>query len=98
MTVYVRSISNYRVALNLEPTNWDPVLLSNYTSLTWDYNGMLLEPGDIIEVTLTLSIDYSPTLVKYLLTELFKTQFRHKYNCILKNVNLNSVLDDTSIW
>jgi len=67
ITVYVRSISNYRVTLNLRAEDWTPATLSDHMTLSWDYNGTALNPDEIIQVTLTLSIEYSPSLVNYLI-------------------------------
>ena len=69
VTVYIRSISNYEVTINLNATDWNPANVSEYMTLSWDYNGTPLNPGEIIQVTLTLSISYSPSFVSYLIAE-----------------------------
>ena len=66
VTVYIRSISNHQVILNLDATDWNPTSVSDYMNLSWDYNGVLLDPGETIQVTLTLSIPSSYSFVEYL--------------------------------
>lgn len=56
VTVYVRNEGNVAVTLNMSTENWDPPEASSYITLSWDYSGQTLEPGESIGVTLTLSI------------------------------------------
>jgi len=56
VTVYVRNEGNVAVALDMSTENWDPPEASSYITLSWDYSGQILEPGESIQVTLTLSI------------------------------------------
>jgi hypothetical protein len=67
VTLYVRSISNYKITLNLNVTDWMPANISDYMTLSWDYNGTHLNPGEIIPVTLTLSTSYSDSFIFYLI-------------------------------
>lgn len=67
MTLYIRSVSNYKVTLNLNATNWIPANISDYMTLSWDYNGTQLNPSEIIQVTLTLSPSFSNSFVRYLI-------------------------------
>lgn len=67
VTVYIRSISNYQIILNLNATDWNPADVSDYMNLSWDYNGTLLNPGETIPVMLTLSIPSSYSFVNYLI-------------------------------
>jgi hypothetical protein len=67
VTFYVRSISNYKITLNLNVTDWMPANISDYMTLSWDYNGTHLNPGEIIPVTLTLSTSYSDSFIFYLI-------------------------------
>lgn len=69
VTIYIRSISNYKVTLKLNATDWNPANVSEYTNLSWDYNGTPLNPGETIQVTLTLSIPSYPSFVRYLIDE-----------------------------
>jgi len=65
-TVYVKSVSNFRVTLNLNITDWNPVEISDYLTISWDYNGTLINPGEIIPVTMTLSASSSDDFINYL--------------------------------
>lgn len=67
VTVYIRSISNNQIILNLNATDWNPTEVSDYMNMSWDYNGTLLNPGETIPVMLTLSIPSSYSFVNYLI-------------------------------
>jgi hypothetical protein len=67
VTVYVRSISNHQIFLNLDARDWDPTAVSGYMDISWDYDGTLLNPGETIPVTLTLTIPSSHSFVSYLI-------------------------------
>ena len=65
-TVYVKSVSNFRVTLNMFLTDWDPAEISDYLTISWDYNGTILNPGEIIPVNMTLSAPSSDDFINYL--------------------------------
>ena len=65
-TVYVKSISNFRVTLNIFLTDWDHVEISDYLTISWDYNGTIINPGEIIPVVMTLSASSSDSFIYYL--------------------------------
>jgi hypothetical protein len=65
-TVYVKSVSNFRVTLNMFLTDWNPVEISDYLTISWDYNESILNPDEIIPVTMTLSASSSDAFVNYL--------------------------------
>jgi hypothetical protein len=65
-TVYVKSVSNFRVTLNMSLTDWNPAEISDYLTISWDYNGAILNPGEIIPVTMTLSASSSDAFINYL--------------------------------
>jgi hypothetical protein len=65
-TLYVKSVSNFRVTLNMSLTDWNPVEISDYLTISWDYNGTILNPGEIIPVTMTLSASSSDAFIDYL--------------------------------
>ena len=67
MTLYVRSISNYKVTLNLNATDWMPANISDYMTLSWDYNETRLNPGEVIPVTLSLSTSFSDPFIYYII-------------------------------
>jgi len=67
VTFYVRSVSNFEATLNLNATNWNPVNISDYMSLSWSYNETPLNPGEIVQVTLTLSASSSDAFTHFLI-------------------------------
>jgi hypothetical protein len=68
VTFYVRSISNIEATLRLTATNWNPANLSEYMTLSWNYNRTPVQPRQVIQVTLTLSASSSYALIHYLIT------------------------------
>jgi hypothetical protein len=67
VSFYLLSISNFEAILNLYTTNWNPANISDFMDLSWNYNGTLLNPGEIIPVTLTLSASSSDSFIRYLI-------------------------------
>ena len=63
---YIKSASNFVVTLTFSLTDWNPVEISDYLTISWDYNGTLIEPGEIIPVTTTLSASSSDAFIDYL--------------------------------
>ncbi len=66
VTLYIRSFSNDEATLVIESTNWNPVDMSEYMKLSWDYNGTVIHPGGVIEVALTLSVSSSEQFIEYI--------------------------------
>lgn len=67
VTIQIRNISNFNTTLYLETVYWNPVNLSDYMNLTWDYKNQTVQPGAMVEVTLTLSVSSSSSFFYYLL-------------------------------
>ena len=78
ITIYLLSVSNVETTLSLTKANLTfyntnevaihpPNNISIYMNLSWDYNGSVVKPGGVIQVTLTLSADYSPDFISYLI-------------------------------
>lgn len=65
--LYLKSVSNVETTLNLTALNWNPPNISDYLNLSWSYYGTPLEPGEVIQVTITLSASPSNSLVQYLI-------------------------------
>jgi hypothetical protein len=79
VTLCIESTSNTKTALHLETANWallnsqnaivfGPNQTTSYLSLTWNYNGTTVNPGQIIPVTLTRYITDAPTFAHLLIT------------------------------
>ncbi len=78
VTLYLRSTSNIETTLKLETTNWTfnnsennivagPSNSTPYMNLTWNYKDTTVRPGETIQVTLTLSVDYSTDFIEFLI-------------------------------
>ena len=68
VTFYVRSISNVKTVLQINATNWNPTNISNNMDLSWNYDETPINPGEVIQVTITLSTTYSKPFVEYLMS------------------------------
>lgn len=66
-TVYIRNEAKQNVNLAVDTTNWQPENISRYMNLTWDYNGVAVFPGEIIQVTFALSSSSSLDFTNYLI-------------------------------
>jgi len=78
VTIYLLSISNIETTLNQTKANLafynvtevaihPPNNIAAYMNLSWNYNGSVVKPGDVVQVTLTLSAIYSLDFVSYLI-------------------------------
>jgi hypothetical protein len=56
-TVYIKNNGDTNVVLSLATENWTPSNADDYMSLTWNYNGSAIGPGQVREVRLTLNVD-----------------------------------------
>lgn len=43
----------------MSTTNWNPSRAAEYITLTWNYSGRSINPGEVLQVTKTLSISNS---------------------------------------
>ena len=68
VTLYLRSISNVITLLQLNATNWNPINMSEYLNLSWNYNGTPIKPGEVIRITITLSAPPSVHFIEYITT------------------------------
>ena len=71
-TVYIKSVSNFKVTLSLKLTDWNPPEVSDYITISWDYNGTRVNPGEIIPVTMMLSASSSNDFIDYLVVNEIK--------------------------
>ena len=60
-SIYLKSLSTVPVNLTLSTEAWSPSNASDVLTLSWDYDGGDLNPGQIIPVTLTLNVDNAIT-------------------------------------
>ena len=60
-TFYVQLFGNTPSTLGLSTYNFAPVAAEQYLALTWDYDSHVLNPGDVLEVTVTLTVSSSIT-------------------------------------
>ena len=67
-TLYIRSVSNVKTVLHMNITNVTPSPVSEYLNVTWNYNGAILNPDEVIEVTLFLSASNDVSFTQYLIT------------------------------
>jgi hypothetical protein len=61
--MYVKNNGDVEVILSLASDNWSPVSASDYMSLSWDYDGQTLQPGEVVGIT--LSLDTSASCPEY---------------------------------
>ena len=54
--VYVRNEGDTIATISLSTENWSPASASNYMNLTWDYAGQVIDVGEVVQVTLSLSV------------------------------------------
>jgi len=67
VTLYIQSISNYEVTLSINTTDWNDEKISDYMTLSWDYDRKPINPGETIQVTITLSASPSSDLIEHLI-------------------------------
>lgn len=75
-TVFLRSVSNVKITLRITTSNWTlrnsenivfgPAERTDFMNMTWDYNGSVLNPGQVIQVTLTLRVEDSRDFIEFL--------------------------------
>ena len=57
--VYIKNEGDMAIDLSLSTANWSPSTASDYISLDWNYAGGTIDPDQVIEATLTLSVSPS---------------------------------------
>ena len=55
-TLYLKNTSNVPVSVSLAVGNFNPASGQTYLACTWNYSGGVLNPGNIVGVTLTLNV------------------------------------------
>ena len=56
MTVYVKNTGNVPMTLEPSTDEWSPLAAEMYIDLQWDYSGGQIQPDDVVQVTLTLTV------------------------------------------
>jgi hypothetical protein len=56
VTGYIQNTGDLPSSLIVKTSNWNPSRAMTYISLSWDYDGQVLNMGEVIRVTFTLSI------------------------------------------
>lgn len=59
--IFVKNTGNAQMTLSLTDSGWDPVEASNYISLNWDREGVVIDADQVVEAVLTLSVSESIT-------------------------------------
>jgi hypothetical protein len=59
VTVYMRNEGNVAASISLATENWNPSNASDYLSLSWNYDGRELNPLEVVQETLTLTVSSS---------------------------------------
>jgi archaellum component FlaG (FlaF/FlaG flagellin family) len=54
--IYVKNLGTVNEALTVQAANWSPSTASTYLTLTSDYSGQSLTPGQVLKVTFTLRV------------------------------------------
>ena len=55
--IYAKNNGDVAVVLSLITENWSSNMVKNNMNLSWDYDGSSIQPGDIVPITLTLSVN-----------------------------------------
>jgi len=58
-TIYIKNEGNVDVTLNLSTENWNPESASNYITISWNYDGSSIAPGQVLQITLNLRVSNS---------------------------------------
>ena len=56
VSLYLKNNGGIEVIASLVTENWYPENAIDSFELVWDYNGQFISPGEVLEVTLTLSV------------------------------------------
>ena len=56
VTLFVKNTGNVAMTLSLSTVGWDPQVASTYLGLTWGREGVIIQPDEVIPVTLTLNV------------------------------------------
>ena len=57
VTIYIKNNGDTSVLLGLDSQSWSPVNSADYMTLSWDYDGTALTPGEVRGVSISLDVD-----------------------------------------
>jgi len=63
--IYMKNTGNVPVTLSLSTNNWSPSSASSKIKLNWDYADQSVNAGQIVKVTLTLSVSSSISITSF---------------------------------
>lgn len=64
--IFVKNIGETKITLGLFTENWSSQQASENMHLSWDYDGIIIQPNQIVNGSLTLQIDQNcPELSQY---------------------------------
>ena len=61
VTIYLKNEGNAPLTLSLNTENWDPPNASDHITINWSYRGESVNPGQLREVALVLSVSSTIT-------------------------------------
>ena len=56
IVVYIRNEDQEPIYLIMSTTDWNPSEAFDYIILEWDYNGWKIDPGEVVQIKLMLSV------------------------------------------
>jgi hypothetical protein len=59
--LFIKNNGDSGIDLSLLTDNWNPVELESYMTLNWDYDGSTIQPREVVEIILILSISPDAT-------------------------------------
>jgi len=62
-TIYLKNIGLTNITLTMTTTEWNPINVSNYVSVTWNYNNETLTPNEVLQVTFTFTVTNEQAIV-----------------------------------
>jgi hypothetical protein len=63
-TIYVRNIGGVPLELRLRMYNWLPVNAPDFITITWDREGLVLQPLEFTVARLTMRVGLDITIIK----------------------------------
>lgn len=63
--VYIKNSGDVGVVLSLSTDGWNPSEAADDLTLSWDYDYHILDPGGVLEVTLSLAVESSSSGIDF---------------------------------